>query len=67
MIYADHSGKSQIKITPNGQLVPSTTPRFVLVALSDTGKIDVVEVDSGKVVRTINAPGVSCLSHYWRQ
>ncbi len=67
LVYADHSGKSQIKRTSNGQTVPSTTPRFLLVALSDTGTVDVIEVDSGKIVKTIKATGVSCLSHYWRQ
>ena len=62
LVYADHSGKGMVKAG-----APAANPRFVLVALGDSGTVDVVELDSGKVVKTIVVPGVRSLSHYWRQ
>ena len=68
LVYADHSGKTQVKINPaTGVPTPAITSRFIFVALADTGRIDVVELDTGQVVRTILAPGVRVLAHYWRQ
>ena len=40
---------------------------LMFVALADTGKVDVFEFGSGKRVRTLDVPGVSVVSNYWRQ
>ena len=66
LAYADHSGKSQVKVDPLGNLVPAYTPRFMFVALADTGKVDVLEIKTSKVVATIDVPGVRVLSSYWK-
>ncbi len=66
LVYADHSGKGQGKVV-NGQVLPAIDPRFLFVGLADSGKVDVVELDTGKIVRTIPVPGVRVLSSYWRQ
>jgi hypothetical protein len=42
-------------------------PKLLFVALSDRGNIDVLEVSTGRRVRTIEVPGVRVLSCYWRQ
>jgi hypothetical protein len=42
-------------------------PRFVFVALGDTGKLDVFEMDTGTRLKTLDIPGISVVSHYWRQ
>ena len=60
--YADHSGKGMLK----GAALASV-PTYIFVALADTGKIDCIELDTGRRVRTIDCPGVRTLSHYWRQ
>jgi DNA-binding beta-propeller fold protein YncE len=65
--YARHSGKGLQKRSPNGAAQPANTPRFAFVALADTGKVDVFEVATGKRIRTLDAPGVRALAHYWRQ
>ena len=62
LIYADHSGKSDAKV---GAM--ATIPRFLFVAMGDTGKIDIMELDTGKRIKTIDCPGVKVLSGYWRQ
>lgn len=67
IIYAQHSGKTHVKVTPNGALVPAINPRFLFVALADKGVIDVMEVDTGRKLFTIKAPGVQVLSSYWKQ
>ncbi|RMF96718.1 MAG: hypothetical protein D6741_10765, partial [Planctomycetota bacterium] len=66
LVYADHSGKGQVK-NVNGQSQPAIDPRFMFIALADTGKVDVVEIDTGKIVRTLSVPGVRVLADYWRQ
>jgi hypothetical protein len=65
LIYADHSAKSQLRIV-NNVLVPAVTSRFLFIALSDVGKVDVVEVGTGQVVRSIDVPGVRVVSSYWK-
>jgi len=66
LIYADHSAKSQLRLLPNNTVVPCVTPRFLFVGLSDVGKVDVVEVGTGQVVRSIDVPGVRVVSSYWK-
>ncbi len=66
LTYAAHSGKGLLK-TSGGGVFPATRPRFLFIALQDTGKIDVVEIDTGQRLATISAPGVTVLCHYWRQ
>ncbi len=66
LVYADHSGKGHFK-NINGQLVPAVTPRFMFVGLGDSGRVDVIEIDSGNVVRSIPVSGVRVLASYWRQ
>ena len=67
IIYAQHSGKTHVKVTPTGALVPSINPRFLFVALADKGVVDVMEVDTGRLMFSIKAPGVLTLSSYWKQ
>ncbi len=62
IVYADHSGKGIMK---GG--APASNPRFLFVALGDRGRVDVLEIATGKVLRRIDMPGVRALSHYWRQ
>ena len=61
-----HSGKSALKAGQGGALLPFS-PKLLFVALSDRGVIDVFEIASGKKIRTIDAPGVTTVSSYWRQ
>ncbi|PIE23061.1 MAG: hypothetical protein CSA62_09245 [Planctomycetota bacterium] len=62
LTYADHSGKSMVKA---GNI--ASRPRMLFIALGDTGKVDVVELDTGKVIRRISVPGVTSVTDYWRQ
>ena len=55
-----------IRPVPNGFVV-TTIPFFVFIALADKGMVDVVEIDTGRVIRRIPAPGVSVLSSYFKQ
>ncbi len=43
------------------------SPAFMFVALADTGKIDVVDLQARVIIKTIDVPGVNLLSTYWRQ
>ena len=62
-----HSGKGQVKPVPGG-VVLSTTPRFMFIALTDTGLVDVFEVGSGAKVTSIDVGGTPViLAGYWRQ
>jgi hypothetical protein len=61
-----HSGKHTVKAAPGGPVFCSQ-PRLLFVALSDVGKVDVVELNTGHRVVTIDVPGVRCVSNYWRQ
>jgi DNA-binding beta-propeller fold protein YncE len=63
LIYADHSGKGAVR----GGGISASAPRFLFVAFGDTGTVDVVEMDTGKRVKTLDVPGVGSLSYYWRQ
>ncbi|MCA8969635.1 MAG: Ig-like domain-containing protein [Planctomycetes bacterium] len=67
LIYADHSGKGHIRINPaNGQPVIAVTSRYIFVALQDTGFLDVLELDSGRVISRIPVPGIATVSSYWK-
>ncbi|MCR9243457.1 MAG: hypothetical protein NXI31_00390 [bacterium] len=61
-----HSGKHTIK-NVTGTPVPALTPRFLFVALSDAGQIDVLEFGTGTRVARIDVPGVRVVADYWRQ
>ncbi len=67
LTYADHSGKGMLKSQGGGGGFPSSVPRLMFIALQDVGKVDVVEIDTGQKLAEISAPGVTSLSHYWRQ
>ncbi len=64
--YAEHSGKGHVK-SLKGCPAPAAIPQLMFVAASDTGKVDVIDIDSGRLLRTLDTPGVTCLAHYWRQ
>ena len=57
-----HSGKDAIK--NNAQVL---SPRFLFVALSDVGKVDVFELGTGRHVTSIDCPGARVVASYWRQ
>jgi hypothetical protein len=62
LTYALHSGKGVIK---GG--VQAVTPKMLFIAMGDTGIVDVVEIETGKVIRRLSVPGVTSLTNYWRQ
>ena len=62
----NHSGKSSIKTVPGGVTI-STQPKLQFIALSDTGRVDIFEYGTGRKIKTLDMPGVSCVSNYWRQ
>jgi DNA-binding beta-propeller fold protein YncE len=62
-----HSGKYTIRLTPGGGLIPGSAPRFLFVALSDVGNVDIFELQTATRVATVDAPGVRVVSSYWRQ
>jgi DNA-binding beta-propeller fold protein YncE len=61
--YAVHSGKGSTK----GGLQIAVVPKYVFIALADTGTLDVFELDTGAKVRTLEIPGIRVVSNYWRQ
>jgi hypothetical protein len=61
-----HSEKSAMKIVGGGVVQPYQ-PKLMFVALGDSGKVDVFEINTGRKVRTIEVPGVSVVATYWRQ
>ncbi len=48
-------------------IVPAVAPRYLFIALSDVGKVDVLELSNGTRVATIDVPGIRVVSSYWRQ
>ncbi|MEZ5962784.1 MAG: hypothetical protein R3F56_02955 [Planctomycetota bacterium] len=66
LLYARHSGKGFLKQGSTG-IVAAHRSQLMFVACSDTGKVDVVDLVSGLILKSIDAPGVTTLSHYWRQ
>ena len=61
-----HSGKHTRK-SLGGGVVAAVAPRYLFVALSDAGKVDVFELSTGTRVATIDVPGVRVVADYWRQ
>ena len=61
-----HSGKHTLK-NIGGNPAFACIPRLLFVALSDVGKIDVIEIDTGTKFATIDVPGVRVVADYWRQ
>ncbi|MGE3352061.1 MAG: YncE family protein [Planctomycetota bacterium] len=61
-----HSGKHTLKVV-GPVTTPALQPRLLFAALTDVGKIDVLELNSGLLVTTIDVPGVRVVSNYWRQ
>jgi hypothetical protein len=61
-----HSGKHLLKAVPGGAL-PVVTPRLLFVATSDTGKVDVIELQTSAKLATISVPGVRVVANYFRQ
>ena len=61
-----HSGKHTLK-NLNGAPTFAVVPKLLFIALSDVGKVDVFEIDTGSRVTTIDVPGVRVVSSYWRQ
>ncbi len=62
-----HSAKGTVLINPQGGPVRPYTPAYLFVAMGDTGKIDIIDVVARVKVKTIDVPGVTILSSYWRQ
>lgn len=58
-----HSGKHVLKVGP----FPAYNPRLLFVAMSDTGKVDVIELQTATKIATISVPGVRVVANYWRQ
>ncbi|MCA8970801.1 MAG: hypothetical protein KDC95_13485 [Planctomycetes bacterium] len=64
--HALHSGKSLARL--DGTTYRATyEPRFVFVALGDTNTVDIVELATGKLFRSLSVPGVRSLGHYFSQ
>ncbi len=61
-----HSGKHVAKAGAGGVL-PANSPRLMFIALSDTGNVDVFELQTGTRVATLAVPGVRVVANYWRQ
>jgi hypothetical protein len=61
-----HSGKHALKVVGGGA-IKASAPRLLFIALSDVGKVDVMEILTGRKVATISVPGVRVVSSYWRQ
>jgi len=55
-----------VKIVGGNPTVPFR-PKLLFVALSDVGKVDVIEVGTGRKVGSISVPGIRCVTSYWRQ
>jgi len=61
-----HSGKHALKqVGP--AIVPAVFPRFLFVAMSDVGLLDVLDLATGTRIASISVPGVRVVSSYWRQ
>lgn len=63
---AGHSGKGQAKLTWSG-IAPAHEPHLLFVACRDVGKVDVIDLATGRRLRTLDAPGTASLCHHWRQ
>ncbi|MCB9918515.1 MAG: YncE family protein [Planctomycetes bacterium] len=64
--HALHSGKSLAR--RDGTKYRATyEPRFVFVALDDSNTVDIVELATGKLFRSLSVPGVRSLGHYFSQ
>jgi hypothetical protein len=61
-----HSGKHLLKAGAGGA-IPVVTPRLLFVATSDTGKVDVIELQTSAKLATISVPGVRVVANYFRQ
>ena len=61
-----HSGKHTLKVV-GGATVFATQPKLLFAVLSDAGRVDVLEVTTGRRISTIVVPGVRVISSYWRQ
>ncbi|HLQ36283.1 MAG TPA: hypothetical protein VK348_00680, partial [Planctomycetota bacterium] len=61
-----HSGKHSVKVT-TGVPFAAFAPKLLFIALSDVGKVDVIELQSGRKVASVDVPGVRVVSSYWRQ
>ncbi len=62
----NHSGKHVVKQGINAAII-ANVPQFLFIALSDVGKVDVIEVETGTRIATIDVPGVRVVADYWRQ
>jgi hypothetical protein len=61
-----HSGKHTLK-TVGGAPVFAAQPKLLFAALSDVGKVDVLDIITGRRITTIDVPGVRVLAGFWRQ
>ncbi|MDP6929562.1 MAG: hypothetical protein QF412_07665 [Planctomycetota bacterium] len=57
-----HSGKGMVK----GSL-PPFTPKFLFIAMADTGNVDIIDLATGKKYPPVSVPGVASVVSYWRQ
>ena len=61
-----HSSKGAVVLV-GGAGAPPFTPKYLFIALSDVGAVDVFDLDTRTKVTTISIPGVTALSNYWKQ
>ncbi|MCC7062957.1 MAG: hypothetical protein IT456_09150 [Planctomycetes bacterium] len=61
-----HSGKHVLKASGGG-VASSVVPKLLFIAMSDVGKVDVFEIQSGLRVATLDVPGVRVVASSWRQ
>lgn len=61
-----HSGKHTVK-NVGGAPAIACVPKLLFAALSDVGKVDVVEILTGRLVTSLDVPGVRVVASYWRQ
>jgi hypothetical protein len=66
-----HSSKGWVKtptIVGGGQIVtPPYLPKYLFAAVADRGRVDVMEINSGRLVASIEVEGIpQVLAQYWR-
>src|SRR5690606_35643854 len=61
-----HSSKG-VSLAGAGGGVMAYVPKFLFIAMKDTGTIDVFDLVTRAKVTTLSVPGVTSLSGYWKQ
>ena len=63
---ATQDGKTLYRIV-NGAPTPVSTPRYLFVANSSAGVVDVVDLTQGQQLLSVPASGAAIVADYWRQ